>query len=133
MKLIEIAKWIEKKLPYIKDKISIGTIDSNAEQWIGVYRRETYGNKRIAMGDKANTTYQTARVDILIHWGYTLGESEQTAQDIANIFYRLSTQKVGSLFVYSVTQRGDIIPTGRDDRGIYEHVVQLEINYGGQQ
>ena len=105
----------------------MGAIDGNQPQYIGVYHSKNQPKPRICLGGAVQTRYQVAVVSILIHWTNSQPQTEEIARKVYDAFYGLAAVQMGDTRVITASPKQAPIPVGRDQRGIYEYVVEIEI------
>lgn len=79
--LLEIADLLAKLLE--TESVTAGCIDASKPKTIGVYQREGF-IPRECIGTESS--YQTARIRILVQWTNNPSETERKAMEIAELF-----------------------------------------------
>lgn len=127
MRLEEIRDWLKSTIPEFEGCIAVGAIDGNQAKYVGVYHSKNQPKPRLCLGGAAQTRYQVAAVSILVHWTNSQPRAEETARKVYDAFYGLAAVQMGDAWVVSAAPKQPPIPVGRDQRGIYEYVVEIEI------
>lgn len=122
-----LKNWLKERLNI--DCISVGCIDGNAEQYIGVYDGKSSGQQRICIGGKKNTKYQESSFTILVHWSTSPVTAYDKAMGIYDLFYGLSDVDMDGVRVVLTDPGKQPEWAGRDDRRICEYVIRLNIKH----
>ena len=116
LKLIEIADLVANSIDF--ESVTSGCIDTSATQTIGVYQRDVTEIRECIGGE---SSYQTAKVRILIHW--TTNPAE-----IAEIFSGLRDMPTAE-HIIKFANSIKIRSIGKDEKGICEYIVDADIIY----
>ena len=122
----QLKNWLKSKID-VGEGIRIGSIDGNAKQFIGVYRKEVAGGARICLGGAAQTLTETFRADILVHWSQSAVQAEQKAYEVWQLFYGLTNTDMDGAAVYCADAGASPIPLGRDEKGIHEFCIRVTL------
>ena len=123
MTLVQLKNWLESQTDC---RVTCGWIDSDAEQSIGVYFGKPGGKDRICLGGMEATSYRHAPFTVLIHWGKTADGAAQKAQEVWGLFHGLAGEQVGESWVISADPGAGPVPVGRDQRGVFEYVINID-------
>lgn len=127
--LMDVANWLLEQMPDLQGRIAVGGIDGNERFFVGVYdRKNGSGKQRICLGGLMQTHYQKKQISILVHWGSPV-EAEKKAAEIHNLFFGRSGFHIGDSYIFSVDAGGAPIWVGKDDRGISEYVISVDLLY----
>lgn len=126
MILLNIADMLADVLGI--DDVYAGTIDGNQAQCIGVYNAKSADNQRICVGGKACTKTHEKKISILIHWTDNPTAAEKKAAEILEFVSDVREYKTENFTVHFVKCK-QAVPVGKDDRGIYEYVIEATIYY----
>lgn len=127
--LSDVLKWL-KTLNTKFDYYYMGTLDSKKDKSLGVYNLKRSQKPIIALGGLENTSYNAKRVSLLIHWNKAYDESENQAIQMYEEILSVEIAQIGNCdicFIGMLTN--EPIDVGRDDNGICEFVIELEIYY----
>lgn len=111
----------------VGDGIAMGSIDGNKERFLGVYPGKPPDKQRVCLGGPEQTLTEELYATILIHWGKSMAAALGKAQQVWQLFYAAGSCTMDGAVVYAVEPGGGPIPVGRDDRGIFEFVINLKI------
>ena len=109
--------------------LSLGTINANTENCIGIYPARQDGTQRVCLGGDSCTQTQTSKATILIHWGKSNTIAEQKARELYALFYAKSNFVMDGLEVFCTDAGAAPIFVGRDGASIYEFVINLTITH----
>ena len=122
--LLEIADLLADLLDF--DDVTAGCIDTALGTSIGVYQRDGF-SPRECIG--VESSYETASIRILLHWGTNPTTAEAKANEIGGILQALSNMPTTShVIVYADVKA--VRSIGKDEKGICEYVVDADIIYG---
>jgi hypothetical protein len=129
MSLKEVLAWI-KTLNTKFDNYYIGTLDSKNDKSLGVYNLKRESVPVIAIGGLQCTKYAVKKISLLIHWNNASDETEEQAILLFEELLGIRVERIGKHEVYFVGMlTNGPIDVGRDDKGICEYVIELEIYY----
>lgn len=111
----------------VGDGIAMGSIDGNKERFLGVYPGKPPDKQRVCLGGPEQTLTEELYATILIHWGKSMTAAMAKAQQVWQLFYAAGSRTMDGAAVYAVEPGGGPVPVGRDDRGIFEFVINLKI------
>ena len=126
---------LEQLKNYIKahtdvgEGIRLGSIDGNAERFLGVYPAKETGAMRICLGGPEQTRTGELRATVLIHWTRSQVQAEAKARELYGLFYGLSAADMDGADVRLADPGGGPIAVGVDARGIFEYVINLRLIY----
>lgn len=124
--LLNIADMLAGILGF-KD-VYAGNIDGNLERCIGVYASKNNGAHKICIGGKACTKTLEKKISILIHWTDNPTFAEQEAERILDLLTDIRRYEAGG-FIVRLLKCNDPVPVGKDDKGIYEYVIEAIVYY----
>lgn len=111
----------------VGDGIAMGSIDGNKERFLGVYPGKPPDKQRVCLGGPEQTLTEELYATILIHCGKSMAAALGKARQVWQLFYAVGSCTMDGAAVYAVEPGGGPIPVGRDDRGIFEFVINLKI------
>lgn len=111
----------------VGDGIALGSIDGNKERFLGVYPGKPPDKQRVCLGGPEQTLTEELYATVLIHWGKSMAAAMDKAQQVWQLFYAAGSCTMDGAAVYAVEPGGGPVPVGRDDRGIFEFVINLKI------
>lgn len=126
MTLENLRNYLKEKTD-VGDGISLGAIDGNRERFLGVYPGKPPDKQRVCLGGPEQTLTEELYATILIHWGKSMAAALAKAQQVWQMFYAAGSCTMDGAAVYAVEPGGGPVPVGRDDRGIFEFVINLKI------
>lgn len=109
--------------------IRLGSIDGNAERFIGVYPAKDAGALRVCLGGKEQTFTGELRAVILIHWTASAAQAEEKAWEIYRLFWSMPPTDMDGADVRMADPGGGPVSAGRDVRGVFEYVINLKLTY----
>lgn len=125
----QMKNWIKDHLPQFQDRIRLGTVDGNAEYFLGVFPGTPSGGLRIALGGADCTRYATMAVRLQLRWGKDQALAEKQARTLWGLFYGLSGVPMGRTTVAHIDPGSGPVPIGRDRAGVFEYIIDLTITY----
>lgn len=126
MTLENLRNYLKEKTD-VGDGIALGAIDGNRERFLGVYPGKPPDKQRVCLGGPEQTLTEELYATILIHWGKSMTAAMAKAQQVWQLFYAAGSCTMDGAVVYAVEPGGGPVPVGRDDRGIFEFVINLKI------
>lgn len=126
MTLENLKNYLKEKTD-VGDGIALGAINGNQERFLGVYPGKPPDKQRICLGGPEQTLTEELYATILIHWGNSMAAAMSKAQQVWQLFYAVGSCTMDGATVYAVEPGGGPVPVGRDDRGIFEFVINLKI------
>ena len=108
----------------------MGFLDKKKEKSLGVYNLKQNRKPIIALGGLENTSYNVKPISLLIHWNKATDETEQKANELYEAIMSNKPDKINGhsiSFVGMITN--EPIDVGKDESGICEYVIELEIYY----
>ena len=125
--LLNIADMLADVLDF--DDVYAGNINANLDRCIGVYNDKNSGkNTTICIGGKACTKTLEKQISILIHWTDNPTFAEEKTNEILDSITDIRNQTVGD-FILQYFKCNAPVPIGRDEKGIYEYVIESKIYY----
>lgn len=121
--LLEIADLLAELLD--TESVTAGCIDTSYNKTIGVYQREEFV-PRECIGTESS--YETAKIRILIHWNENPTETESKAIEIAELFRSFENMETKKHIIKFAEVKA-IRSIGKDEKGICEYVVDINIIY----
>lgn len=121
--LLEIADLLAELLD--TESVTAGCIDTSYNKTIGVYQREEFV-PRECIGTESS--YETAKIRILIHWNENPTETESKAIEIAELFSSFENMETKKHIIKFAEVKA-IRSIGKDEKGICEYVVDINIIY----
>lgn len=118
---------------YIKSQLTdaeviVCGINADQERCIGVYDSRTKPARRVCIGGKDSTTYQTAAYTVLVHWTDNPVAAEAMARTVAALFDRISNITMDGVPVISSTATQPRW-AGRAVNRCCEYTFDITINY----
>lgn len=129
MRTEQVKNWLKQQLSDVGQGIYVGTIDGNAEKCLGVYLQKRSGAARICLGGPTQTKTAELWVTVLVHWGKSSVQAEAKACAIWQLFYGLTDTVMDGAQVYYADPGAEPVPVGRDEKGIFEYVVNVRLIY----
>lgn len=126
MILLDVADLIADVLKC--ESVYAGTADANLKQCIGVYNAKNSRSHKICLGGSDCTRVHEKSISILIHWTDNPTEAEKQSQKVFDSLSSVSAYSASDFLINYISCK-DPIPVGRDDRGIYEYVIEAIIYY----
>lgn len=124
---LENLKNYLKEQTDVGDGIALGAIDGNRDRFLGVYPGKPPDKQHVCLGGLEQTTTAELYATLLVHWSKSMVEAMDKAQQIWALFYAKGRCTMDGATVYAVDPGGGPVPIGRDDRGIFEFVINLKI------
>lgn len=121
--LLEIADLLAELLDF--EGITAGCIDASLEKTIGVYQREPFVPRECIGGD---SSYQTSKLRMLIHWGENPHEAEKKALEISELFDGFRDVETADHIIKFADVRA-VRSIGKDEKGVCEYIVDADIIY----
>ena len=128
MRTEQVKNWLKTKID-VGQGIYVGTIDGNMEKCLGVYLQKRSGPARICLGGPSQTKTDELQTAILVHWGKSSVQAEAKACEVWQLFYGLTDTIMGGTQVYCADPGAAPVPVGRDEKGIFEYVVNVRLTY----
>lgn len=126
MTLLNLADMLADVLG-IKD-VYAGNINANLDCSVGVYNAKQSGPQKICIGGKACTKTKEKKISIIIHWTDNPTTAELKANEILDQISDIRGYVVGDFIVHFL-KCNESIPVGKDERGIYEYVIEAIVYY----
>lgn len=130
LSLQDVADYISNLGVVNQNNIWIGKLQDKVEKSIGVYPLKRSGQPRIPIGGLKNTTYDTKRISILIHWNRNVLDAEQASDTLFQLIRDTKNVTInGRKIMFIQMLVPEAVPVGTDDGGIYEYVIEAEFYY----
>ena len=123
----QLKNWLKAQRPELGSCIRLGTVDANAEYFLGVYPAARSGPAHIALGGAAQTSYQVQAFRLLLRWGKSQPEAETEADALWALFYGLMGAEMSGAAVYLADPGAGPVPLGRGTDGVFEYAINLTI------
>lgn len=126
--LTDFKDWL-KQVPGCK--YYVGILDNTKlENQVGIYDMESDSEHRIPYGGLANKRYDTRRIKLLIHGTKGATTTERLAYKYFKFLEESRDIEIkGTKINYINLLNDKPIPMGKDENGIFEYVIRLEINF----
>lgn len=121
--LLEIADLLAELLDL--DSVTAGCIDASLDKTIGVYQREPFVPRECVGGD---SSYQTAKLRVLVRWTDSPPEAEKKALEIAELFDGFRDMETKDHIIKFADLKA-IRSIGKDEKGVCEYIVDADIIY----
>lgn len=121
--LLEVVEVLSDALEL--EEITAGTIDESLQQTIGVYQRAEFQPRDCIGGE---SSYETARLRILIRWGTNPTAAESKAIEVAQLIEGLREMPT-TAHIIKFAEAKAVRPIGKDQKGVCEYVVDADIYY----
>lgn len=121
--LLEIADLLAELLDL--DSVTAGCIDASLDKTIGVYQREPFVPRECVGGD---SSYQTAKLRILVRWTDSPPEAEKKALEIAELFDGFRNMETKDHIIKFADLKA-VRSIGKDEKGVCEYIVDADIIY----
>lgn len=121
--LLEIADLLAYLLE--TESVTSGCIDASRSETIGVYQREEFV-PRECIGTESS--YQTARIRILVHWTNNPSQAEKKAVEIAELFSSFEDMETENHIIKFAEVKA-VRSIGKDEKGICEYIADVNLIY----
>ena len=121
--LLEIANLLTVLLE--TESVTAGCIDASKTETIGVYQREGFVLRECIGTD---SSYQTAKIRILIHWTDSPSQAERKALEIAELFGGFENMETENHIIKFAEVKA-IRNIGKDEKGICEYITDVNLIY----
>lgn len=121
--LLEIADLLAELLE--TEDVTSGCIDNSKSQTLGVYQREGFVPRECIGTD---SSWQTAKLRILIHWTDNPSKAEKKAQEIAELFDGFEDMKTDKHIIKFAEVKA-VLSIGKDEKGICEYITDVNLIY----
>ncbi len=121
--LLEIAALVKELLN--AEAVTAGTIDASLTETIGVYQRDDFV-PRECIGTVSS--YETAKVRLLVHWSNNLTTAESKAYELAEAVKGLRERDTSDLTIKFADVKA-VRAIGKDKKGICEYIVDADFIY----
>lgn len=121
--LLEIADLLAELLE--TEFVTAGCIDASKPETIGVYQREGF-IPRECIGTESS--YQTAKIRILIHWTDNPSETEIKSLEIAELFRSFRDMETENHIIKFAEVKA-VRNIGKDEKGICEYIADVNLIY----
>lgn len=121
--LLEVADMLAGILDF--EDVTAGTIDTALTETIGVYQRSEFVPRECIGTD---SSYETAKLRVLIRWGTNPTNAEGKAVEVAGIIQALRDMPTASHIIKFADVKA-VRAIGKDKKGVCEYVVDADIIY----
>ncbi|MDE6784330.1 MAG: minor capsid protein [Ruminococcus sp.] len=121
--LLEIADLLAELLE--TESVTAGCIDASKPETIGVYQREGFV-PRECIGTESS--YQTAKIRILVHWTDNPSQAERKAIEIAELFSGFEDIETENHIIKFAEVKA-VRSIGKDEKGICEYIADANLIY----
>lgn len=121
--LLEIADLLAELLE--TESVTAGCIDASKPETIGVYQRDGFF-PRECIGTESS--YQTAKIRILIHWTDNPSETERKAFEISELFSSFEDIETENQIIKFAEVKA-VRSIGKDEKGICEYIADINLIY----
>lgn len=121
--LLEVADMLAEALGF--EDITAGCIDASLDNTIGVYQRDGF-TPRECIGTESS--YETARLRLLIRWGKNPTEAEAEAAELGGIIQALRDMPTDTHIIKFAVVKA-VRSIGKDEKGVCEYVVDADLIY----
>ena len=124
----DIVTWLSGQQTGVSFYNSI--IDRNTDQCVGVYSRRNGRIQPAAMGRLG--TYGTKSMSLLVHWAANSNTCEVKAIELWDLLRNATTAEMAGGRTFWIEARSAPVSIGKDERGIFEAIVDFEVCYRKQ-
>lgn len=121
--LLEIADLLAEL--FETESVTAGCIDTSKTQTIGIYQREGFV-ARECIGTESS--YQTARIRILVHWTDSPSQAERKALETAELFNGFEDMETANHIIKFAEVKA-VRSIGKDEKGICEYIADVNLIY----
>lgn len=121
--LLEIADLLAELLE--TEFVTAGCIDASKSETIGVYQRDGFVFRE-CIGTESS--YQTAKIRILIHWTDNPSETERKSLEIAELFRSFKDMETENHIIKFAEVKA-VRNIGKDEKGICEYIADVNLIY----
>ncbi len=121
--LLEIADLLAELLDF--ESVTAGCIDASLDKTIGVYQREPFVTRECVSGD---SSYQTAKLRVLVRWTDSPSEAEKKAHEISELFDGFRDMETKDHIIKFADPKA-VRSIGKDEKGVCEYIVDADIIY----
>lgn len=121
--LKEIADMLADLLEL--ESVTAGCIDTSLTETVGVYQREGFSPRECIGSD---SSYETARLRLLVRWGKNPTQAEAKAVEIGGIVQALRDMPTSENTIKFADVKA-VRSIGKDEKGVCEYVVDADIIY----
>lgn len=121
--LLEIADLLAELIDF--DSVTSGCIDASLDKTIGVYQREPFAPRECVGGD---SSYQTAKLRVLVRWTDSPPEAEKKALEISELFDGFRDMETKDHIIKFADLKA-VRSIGKDEKGVCEYIVDADIIY----
>lgn len=121
--LLEVADLLAVLLD--AESVTAGCIDASKTETVGIYQREGFVSRECIGTD---SSWQTAKLRILIHWTDNPSEAEKKAQEIAELFDGFENMETDKHIIKFADVKA-VRSIGKDEKGICEYITDVDLIY----
>jgi hypothetical protein len=121
--MLEIADMLADSLDF--GNITANSIDETQNKTIGIYQRADFAPRECIGTD---SSYETAKVRLLLRWGNNPAEAEQKASETGGIIQALRDMPTAEHIIKFADLKA-VRYLGKDEKGICEYAIDADIIY----
>ena len=121
--LVEIADLLAELLDF--DNVTAGSIVASLDKTIGIYQRDRFVSRECIGGD---SSYQTAKLRVLVHWGDDPTKAEEKAFEIAEMFEGFRDMETAKHIIKFADVKA-VRSIGKDEKGVCEYIADVDFIY----
>lgn len=122
-----VMEWLKTKDATLNGVLFNSSIDANKDQCVGVYARRNGPLQPEAIGKESH--WGVKPMTLLVHWSRNADTCETKALDIWLMLRdATTTEQIGNKACW-ISARSAPVAIGRDDRLVFEQVVDFDIYY----
>lgn len=121
--LLEVADLLAVLLE--TESVTAGCIDASKTETIGVYQREGFVPRECIGTD---SSWQTAKLRVIVHWTDNPSEAEKKAQEIAELFDGFEDMETDKHIIKFANVKA-VRNIGKDEKGICEYITDVDLIY----
>lgn len=121
-----IKNTIKAALP--QAEVIVCGLNADRQCCIGVYDSRTKPKRRVCIGGKRNTQYQSAGYTVLVHWTDNAVTAENTARTVAALFDGISNTTMDGVSVVGCTV-SPLRWEGRAPNRVCEYSFDITIHF----
>ncbi|MDE5883888.1 MAG: hypothetical protein K2H29_02220, partial [Oscillospiraceae bacterium] len=107
------------------ESVTASCIDASKPETIGIYQREGFA-PRECIGTESS--YQTARIRIFVHWTDNPSRTEKKTLEIAELFSGFEDMETENHIIKFAEVKA-VRNIGKDEKGICEYIVDADLIY----
>ena len=112
------------------NNVYCGKLDNKKDKSIGVYNLNRQRPPQTAVGGLNNSSYRIKSISILVHWNTSVRDTEKAAEQLYNMLRDTNNKIINDTkLLFTKMQVDGPVDVGKDDKGIFESVIELDIYY----